>query len=149
MTFKRVGYHRISDDSITSFTTPIELLDETLIELAAADDIDRYWTRDDNEKVDFDSHKGAVRSRPEHLSKVEIRYGRVYVTRQIEGAKAPFTKWDFLSDYEREEYAKITLNKPCPACGELLGTEEDFAKHYVVPDVQYYNLGYCPKKKNE
>jgi hypothetical protein len=85
--------------------------------------------------------------RKEHTSRVEIRNGRVYVTRQLEGLKAPYTKWDFLSDSEREYYATIAFNSSCSVCGEPLKTEADFAQHYFLTDVQYFNLGYCSKRK--
>jgi hypothetical protein len=29
----------------------------------------------------------------------------------------------------------------------MLGTEADFAKHFVVPDPRYLNIGYCPKSR--
>lgn len=84
--------------------------------------------------------------RPEYTAHVEERFGKIYVTRQLEDLKPPFTKWDFLSDYERTYYGTMTFGKNCSQCGEMLETEADFAKHYTVPDVQYFNLGTCVKK---
>jgi hypothetical protein len=39
----------------------------------------------------------------------------------------------------------------CGGCGILLETEEDFAKHFTIPDSRYLNLGDCPtgKKHNQ
>lgn len=34
----------------------------------------------------------------------------------------------------------------CVRCGEILHTEGDFARHFVVPDERYLNLGNCPTK---
>jgi len=31
-------------------------------------------------------------------------------------------------------------------CREVLRTEGDFARHFVVPDERYLNLGNCPTK---
>lgn len=75
------------------------------------------------------------------------------------------SKWDVLEERRLEalkEYRKLcdelwgltqtkfTANGTgrCSACGEVLATEADFAKHFLVPDEQYLNLGYCPKKDN-
>ncbi len=33
----------------------------------------------------------------------------------------------------------------CSGCGEVLHTEGDFARHYLIPDATYKNLGNCPK----
>jgi hypothetical protein len=35
----------------------------------------------------------------------------------------------------------------CSACGTELPTEADFAKHYLVEDERFLNLGYCPNPK--
>jgi len=32
----------------------------------------------------------------------------------------------------------------CSRCGTALPTEAAFAKHFLVPDEQYVNLGECP-----
>ena len=34
----------------------------------------------------------------------------------------------------------------CVRCREVLRTEGDFARHFVVPDERYLNLGNCPTK---
>ena len=76
--------------------------------------------------------------------------GRLYVTREITGLEAPFTKWDLLSDTEREAYSNSLFElgeSSCRRCGEKLHTEADFAKHYIISDVRYFNLGDCPKHR--
>jgi hypothetical protein len=35
----------------------------------------------------------------------------------------------------------------CLTCGVNMHTEADFAKHYIVPDPRYLNIGYCPHNK--
>ena len=88
--------------------------------------------------------------RRQFLNGVEIRHGAVHVTYYIEGLKAPFTKWDFLSDFERKEYESITFSdgkQSCSKCGTDLATEADFAKHYIISDVRYFNLGDCPNAR--
>lgn len=92
------------------------------------------------------------RSRYEITSHVELRNGKLYVTRYLEGLEAPYTKWDFLSDKEREDYTNTPCGDgtvTCSQCNELLLTEADFAKHYTVTDVRYFNLGACPNKKED
>lgn len=32
----------------------------------------------------------------------------------------------------------------CNKCDKLHETEADFARHYLIPDERYLNLGYCP-----
>ena len=81
--------------------------------------------------------------RSEYTSSVEIRHGTVYVTRVVSGIEAPYTKWDLLSDGERIAYENTDFNNYCSTCGHYLATEADFAKHYVVSDVRYFNLGSC------
>ena len=90
--------------------------------------------------------------RREYTSRVEMRNGLIYVTRQIEGLKAPYTKWDFLSESERETYSNQTFGSgfmKCSGCGEKIVTEADFAKHFIIPDVRYFNLGNCPNKEKD
>jgi hypothetical protein len=71
------------------------------------------------------------------------------------------TKWDILQ--ERLEEAKLVVqrledeikyleNTPfvvngtgeCSGCREVLATEKDFAKHFLIPDERFLNLGNCP-----
>lgn len=69
------------------------------------------------------------------------------------------TKWEIL-EARRDELAK-QLDKAnrelqgltdtpcqlhCAGCGVYLATEEDFARHFLIPDVRYLNLGRCPDK---
>lgn len=73
------------------------------------------------------------------------------------------TKWEILQDLREEATRKLarleaeikwleetpfTANGTgsCSGCDQVLPTEADFAKHYVVPDERYYNLGYCPSR---
>lgn len=34
----------------------------------------------------------------------------------------------------------------CSGCGILHHTEGDFARHYLIPDATYKNLGECPER---
>lgn len=54
------------------------------------------------------------------------------------------TKWDYLSERDREFAERQWLVRACSYCGIILMTEADFAKHFVLPDARYLNLGYCP-----
>lgn len=89
--------------------------------------------------------------RKEFTIKAELlEGGHLYVTREITNVTWPLTKWDLLSDYERKIYSEtpFTANGTglCSTCGEKLNTEADFAKHYIITDIRYLNLGYCSKK---
>jgi hypothetical protein len=85
--------------------------------------------------------------RKEYLTRAEVRRGVVYVTREITGISAPYTKWMLLSDNERISLEECELDTICSQCGEKLATEADFAKHFIIPDLRYFNLGYCPVTK--
>lgn len=54
---------------------------------------------------------------------------------------------------EREEYLESLSRTPCElncaGCGEFLATEEDFAKHFVLENEVYLNLGNCPNSKRK
>jgi hypothetical protein len=41
---------------------------------------------------------------------------------------------------------RTPLKVPCSGCGLLLATEADFARHFILYDRTYRNLGYCPVK---
>lgn len=73
------------------------------------------------------------------------------------------TKWEILEERlvkVRKEYfaARAELmgleNTPftsngtgkCSTCGAPLDTEADFAKHFLVTDERYLNLGMCPTR---
>jgi hypothetical protein len=85
--------------------------------------------------------------RKEYTTRAHVRYGKVYVTREITGISAPYTKWMLLSDDERIRLEETELDTNCSQCGEKLATEADFAKHFIISDLQYFNLGYCPVTK--
>ncbi len=63
----------------------------------------------------------------------------------------PVTKWDLLGDDDREAYDGMPLTDSeggvlrCSGCDELLPTEGAFARHFVLPDLRYWNLGRCPQ----
>jgi hypothetical protein len=40
--------------------------------------------------------------------------------------------------------SKTKCGLTCSGCGTVLDTEEDFAKHFTIPDRRYLNLGECP-----
>lgn len=63
---------------------------------------------------------------------------------------APFRKWDALHPVERAQLDATPFgngNITCSGCGETLPTEGAFARHYLVSDRRYLNLGSCPNKK--
>lgn len=70
---------------------------------------------------------------------------------------SPPTKWSVLqqrlakarADAERIENDLAWMERTpcglrCSGCGLLLLTEAEFAKHFVLPDTRYLNLGDCP-----
>jgi hypothetical protein len=74
--------------------------------------------------------------------------------------KTDRSKWDVLNERHQkayEEYVELTraLNRletqscglTCSGCGAALETEADFARHYLVPDERFLNLGYCPIRR--
>lgn len=77
----------------------------------------------------------------------EVRNGQLYVTRHIGPAPLLLTKWDLLSTEEKVQYTKTAFGFECTNCDELLVTEADFAKHFVIDNVQHFNLGHCPREK--
>lgn len=61
------------------------------------------------------------------------------------------TMWDLLSDAEKIRFTTQTVyadGRPasCSGCGVRLVTEEDFHKHFVVPDSAHPADGHCPMK---
>lgn len=69
------------------------------------------------------------------------------------------TKWDILTERlstmedkaaklrrELEALQRTTFGLPCSGCLEILETEADFARHYLVRDERYLNLGWCPNQ---
>jgi hypothetical protein len=62
----------------------------------------------------------------------------------------PVTKWDLLGDADRESVERQTITAdgmpvPCTLCEADLVTEADFARHFTIPDLRYWNLGDCPR----
>lgn len=56
------------------------------------------------------------------------------------------TKWDYLHDDQRAGLELTQFNHPCSGCGVMLATEADFAKHFIIKDSLYLNLGECPNQ---
>jgi hypothetical protein len=76
------------------------------------------------------------------------------------------TKWDILQEKLAKTEADLQAQKDyirylentecvrdeggehisCDRCRTEFGTEADFAKHYLVPDERYPNLGNCPTR---
>lgn len=71
------------------------------------------------------------------------------------------TKWDVLieqrdaaitelmkAQHALDDLTNVSCGLNCSACGELLVTEADFARHFVVKEYDIklglLNLGYCP-----
>jgi hypothetical protein len=73
------------------------------------------------------------------------------------------TKWAVLQErlvaankvaYDLQQKMEGMKNTPfhngagrCSSCGAVLPTEAAFAKHFIIPDERFLNLGYCPVKK--
>jgi hypothetical protein len=69
------------------------------------------------------------------------------------------TKWDILKEKEarlikeledlQKDFAwmeRVKTDIVCSGCGKPLETEAGFAKHFVIPDERFLNLGNCPVK---
>lgn len=60
----------------------------------------------------------------------------------------PLTKWDLLDEHDRsllqERAFEANGTGRCSGCGMELPTEADFAKHLIITDLRYYNVGSCP-----
>jgi hypothetical protein len=74
------------------------------------------------------------------------------------------TKWDVLQERlakareevtRQEEVLTWLRNTPfkelgtdelgqCSKCHRVFPTEADFARHFLIPDERYLNIGYCP-----
>ena len=60
-----------------------------------------------------------------------------------------YTKWDLITAAERRALDATPFSdgtKGCSVCHTPLPTEGDVARHYLVPDLRYKNLGECPTK---
>ena len=75
----------------------------------------------------------------------------------VVAAAPPQTKWsiiqrriellEFQAAQLRDELIGLACTPcgiQCAKCGTMLETEADFAKHFVVSDPQFLNLGECP-----
>ena len=65
------------------------------------------------------------------------------------GPRPSCTKWDLITPQERRALDATAFSdgtKGCSVCHTPLPTEGDFARHYLVPDRRYKNLGGCPTK---
>lgn len=55
------------------------------------------------------------------------------------------TKWDLISQAERDSLDRTKCELHCSGCGLFLETEGDFARHFILTyGIQYKNLGACP-----
>lgn len=57
----QIGYHRVSDDSVTSFAVPDSGKDAVLTGLMANWDVDLIWTRDKQMDVNWVHNKNAIK----------------------------------------------------------------------------------------
>lgn len=57
------------------------------------------------------------------------------------------TKWDRLDEQERAALDATPLGVGCSNCYEWLATEGVFARHFIVRDTRYLNIGYCPNPR--
>lgn len=63
---------------------------------------------------------------------------------EIQKHSAGVTKWDVISDAEKESLRNTPFQSTCSGCDLWLETEADFARHFILFEVRYKNLGYCP-----
>ncbi len=54
------------------------------------------------------------------------------------------TKADLITTNQLTLLDRTDCGLRCSACDLLLETEGDFARHFVIPDARYLNLGQCP-----
>lgn len=55
------------------------------------------------------------------------------------------TKWNLSTPEEQAALDRTKCGLPCAGCGTMLETEGDFARHFVLYNRVYRNLGFCPK----
>lgn len=65
----------------------------------------------------------------------------------LRNAGERITKYELMTRSERAHAHNDKFNGVCSGCGEHLETEADFAKHFVVSDWRYRNIGACDKEK--
>jgi hypothetical protein len=63
----------------------------------------------------------------------------------VERREAAYKAFKELQD-QMWSYERQNCDLTCSGCGAVLETEADFAKHFLIPDERYLNLGYCPVK---
>jgi hypothetical protein len=79
---------------------------------------------------------------------------------RFEEIDAKRSKWNILEERLTAKIAEVQqmtrelqglertpFGRPCSGCGEFLSTEADFAKHFVIFDERFLNIGECPNKK--
>lgn len=54
------------------------------------------------------------------------------------------TKADLISQDRLDGLDKQAFGGTCSGCGTRLETEGDFARHFLIRDATYLNLGECP-----
>lgn len=59
-------------------------------------------------------------------------------------AFGPVTKWDILDGASRDRLVTQPCNLHCAGCNQLLVSEADYARHFVIADPRLSNLGRCP-----
>lgn len=61
----------------------------------------------------------------------------------------PTTKWDLMTPEQRAglDGQDSGVTGGCSGCGADVSTEGRFARHFVLPDLRYWNLGDCPDKE--
>jgi len=64
------------------------------------------------------------------------------------GEAVGYSAWRELRALERTPFTANGTGQ-CSTCGALLSTEADFAKHYLIDDERYLNLGMCPTRTTE
>ena len=57
------------------------------------------------------------------------------------------TKADLISAEQLDALDRTPFGGSCASCGEILVTEGDFARHFLIPDERYLNLGECPMRR--
>lgn len=56
------------------------------------------------------------------------------------------TKADLITPESLADLDNVTIDETeCVGCGIALKSEGDFARHFIVDDVRYVNLGHCPR----
>jgi hypothetical protein len=65
------------------------------------------------------------------------------------GPRLSYTKWDLITAAERRALDATPFSdgtQGCSGCHTPPPTAGDVARHYLVPDLRYKNLGECPTK---